>query len=256
MQRSRALGQYFTPPEVVDLAFAVLAWLAPDLRSGRLLDPSCGEGAFLAGALRAGFPPARLYGLDADPRLPETWRAAQATALPEAAHLAVTDGLVGGGEELFEVIAGNPPFGGQADPEHDLYLAFEYSWWRLGARKGPALPRELWFLERSLRLLRPGGLLAMVLPEGFFANRRWRAQRGALVTHYQVEAVVGLPRSVFRGSRTAVKTALLFARKSPPPAGHVVRLAELDEEDLPTAAARLPSEWQEGRTLSSARPWE
>lgn len=104
MQRSRALGQYFTPPEVVDLAFAVLAWLAPDLRSGRLLDPSCGEGAFLAGALRAGFPPARLYGLDADPRLPETWRAAQATALPEAAHLAVTDGLVGGGEELFEVI--------------------------------------------------------------------------------------------------------------------------------------------------------
>jgi len=32
---------------------------------------------------------------------------------------------------------------------------------RLGRRKGPELPRELWFLERSLRLLRPGGLIAI-----------------------------------------------------------------------------------------------
>lgn len=253
MERSRSLGQFFTPAAVVDLCFGLLEWLQPGMAAGRLLDLSCGEGAFLQGALRAGFPSAALYGLDADPRLPEVWRAQGLVGEP---HLALTDGLVGSGEALFDVVVGNPPFGGGSDPEHDQYVAQHYHWWRLGKRRQPDLPRELWFLERSLRLLKGDGLLGMVLPEGFFANRRWRPQREALLGLYTVEAIVGLPRSVFRDSRAAVKCALLFVRKAPPVTGHRVLLAELDACELDQAAGTLIAAWEQGRPVHSARPWE
>ncbi|MEI6503314.1 MAG: N-6 DNA methylase, partial [Armatimonadota bacterium] len=158
-------------------------------------------------------------------------------------------------EELFEVVVGNPPFGGAAEAEHDVYLAWQYHWWRLGARRKAGLPRELWFLERSLRLLKPQGLLAMVLPEGLLANRRWRAQREVLVRDCQIEAVVGLPRSVFSRGGAAVKTVLLVLRKCRPAPGHQVRLAELDASELAQASATLLAEWQQGRSLASERPW-
>lgn len=252
MDPSRALGQFFTPAEVVDLCFGLLKWLQPGSQAGRLVDLSCGEGAFLQGALRAGFAPEALYGLDADPRLPEVWRAQRLLA---QSHLALADGLVGQGEGRFEVVAGNPPFGGGADPEHDSYLAAQYHWRRLGKRRQADLPRELWFLERSLRLLKPGGLLAMVLPEGFFANCRWRPQREALIGLHQIEAIVGLPRTVFRGSGITVKTALLFLRKTPPPPGHRIRLAELAEDDLAAGAETLIEAWERA-PVCAGRPWE
>ncbi|MGE5532253.1 MAG: HsdM family class I SAM-dependent methyltransferase [Bacteroidota bacterium] len=253
MELSRKLGQFFTPAEAVDLAFGVLAWLEPALAEGTLLDLSCGEGAFLHGALRAGFAPQHLYGIDADPRLPQVWRG-NGLHLQGSPHLAVADGLLGGGERLFDVVVGNPPFGGGAEHEHD-HLADAYHWWRLGKRKLPALPRELWFLERSLRLLRPEGLLAMVLPEGFLANRRWKYQRQELLGLYQVEAIIGLPRSVFRSSQTTVKTALLFLRKRRPPEGHRVRLAELEASEIAGALPVLLEHWQSGSEQAEGRPW-
>jgi type I restriction enzyme M protein len=111
-------------------------------------------------------------------------------------------------------------------------------------------------LERSLELLKPGGLLAMVLPEGLFANRRWRSQRREILRQYQVEALVGLPRSVFRASRAAVKTGLLFLRKTAPSPGHQVRLAELSAIDLEAGAAELIEHWTAGRSKAEGRPWE
>jgi type I restriction-modification system DNA methylase subunit len=104
--------------------------------------------------------------------------------------------------------------------------------------------------------LREEGLLAMVLPEGFLANRRWRPQREDLLARYQVEAIIGLPRSVFRRSRTTVKTVLLLVRHRRPAPGHLVRLAELETEELACALATLTSSWQAGRPRAEGRPWE
>ena len=252
MLPSRPLGQFFTPPEVVDLAFTVLAWLQPDVTRGRLVDLSCGEGAFLAGALRHGFAPRRVYGLDCDPRLLPVWQ--EAFPLPQRPRLSLADGLLGPLEGRFEVAVGNPPFAGSPDDAllPDLMLA--YRWWRLGTRGQASFPRELWFLERSLGLLRPGGLLAMVLPEGFLANRRWRPQRQELLRIAQMEAVIGLPRSVFRDSRTTVKTCLVFVRRQPPTAGHRVRLAELDEGELGQHQVLLRA-WEGRQVIASTAPW-
>jgi type I restriction-modification system DNA methylase subunit len=254
MNPSRALGQFFTPPEVVDLAFAVLAWLQPELHRGRLLDLSCGEGAFLQGALRHGFAPGRLYGLDADPRLLTIWL--ETFPPGRRPHLGLADGLLGPAPQRFDVLVGNPPFAGHPDDAHVAYLTARYGWWRLSHPRNPlGLPRDLWFLERSLGLLRHGGLLAMVLPEGLLANRRWRKQRTDLLARHQLEAVIGLPRSVFRASRAVVKTCLLFVRKQPPQPGHVVRLAELAEADIARPRDILAA-WEHGEDVASGTPWE
>jgi len=119
----------------------------------------------------------------------------------------------------------------------------------------PSLPRELWFLERSLHLLRPGGLLALVLPEGVFANKRWEPVRAALFAATQVEAVIGLPRETFRAGGATVNTCLLIARKGPTSAGHQARLAEVAVEEIPQAAAVLRAAWEQGQTLAAGEPW-
>jgi type I restriction enzyme M protein len=258
MHRRRQLGQYFTPPEVVDLALAVLGWLQPELVQGTLLDPSCGEGAFIQGALRAGFAPDRLYGLDSDPAMVPVWRAAGLLDRGPAPRLGIADGLAGGGRGQFDVVAGNPPFAGTMSLLSQLTIpgldhgTFPDS----RGRARTSLPRELWFLQRSLGLLRPGGLLALVLPEGVLANRRWRDLRAGVLAANQVEAIIGLPRRTFRASRTTVKTCLVIARQQPPAPGHQVSLAELDANELAGGNEELLAAWGRAEVRAEGCPWE
>jgi type I restriction enzyme M protein len=258
MLRRRQLGQYFTPPEVVDLALAVVGWLQPGLARGTLLDPSCGEGAFLQGALRAGFAPDRLYGLDSDPAMVPVWRAAGLLGRAPAPCLAIADGLGGGGRAQFDVVAGNPPFAGTMSLSSQLTIAgLDQGTFPDSPRgAGGSLPRELWFLQRSLGLLRPGGLLALVLPEGVLANRRWRDLRSGVLAANQVEAIIGLPRRTFRASRTTVKTCLVIARRQPPAPGHRVRLAELEADELADGAEEVLAAWGGAEVRAEGCPWE
>jgi type I restriction enzyme M protein len=255
MTSAADLAQYFTPPAVVDLTFDLLAWLRPDLPSATLVDPSCGAGAFLQGALRAGFRPGQLYGLDADDALLPLW--AKSFLPGQRPHLAIGDGLGGGGQGRFDLVAGNPPYAGPLSPADDFSLAARYAWWQaLGTQAGQqGLPREIWFLERSLGLLRPGGLLALVLPEGLFANHRWRGVRRLLQGACRWEALIGLPRCTFRASRATVKTCLLIATRQPAEPGHQVRLAELHASDPLPYAPPLLEAWASGATVAPPDPW-
>lgn len=206
----------------------------------------------MAGALRHGFAADQLYGLDADPRLPAVWQERYSRPRP---HFALADGLLGAAAGCFELVVGNPPFAGGPAPEHLPFLTTQCHWWRLTHRSRPeGLPRELWFLERSLQLLSEGGRLAMVMPEGFLANRRWRPQREELLHAHTLDAVIGLPRSVFRASGIAVKTCLLFVRRQAPAPGHTVRLAELEADELAHPGALLEA-WQARRTVAGPAPW-
>lgn len=74
-------------------------------------------------------------------------------------------------------------------------------------------PTELIFVERCLNLLKPGGRLGIVLPDGNLNNpslawlRRWAEGRAKLL------AVVSLPEETFRSSNATVKASLVFLRK-------------------------------------------
>ena len=74
-------------------------------------------------------------------------------------------------------------------------------------------PAELVFLERFVELCRPGGHVAIVLPEGVVANRRLQFVRDWLQARCQILGVVSLPRGTFRRSGTAAVTATLLLRR-------------------------------------------
>lgn len=272
--RSRSLGQFFTPTTVVDFALRALAWLdeASSASNRRLIDPACGEGAFILRALEAGLVhPGNAYGLDSDGRLQEVWRRRGALG---GARLEVADGLLADevrgeplGPKSFDWVVGNPPYAGTGLKEvpHDTLAAVaeRYHLWRhrfdrdqITRDKLRKVPIEILFIERFWQLCREGGHIAVILPEGVFSNSRWRFVRDWLLSVATVRAVVGLPRNTFRTGSTTAKTCLLLATRCPPAAGHRVRLAEVDSVGVGVDEDQLPqllAAWQEGRDCRPAR---
>lgn len=188
------IGQHFTPEPVVRALFR----LARAKRGQRIVDPSCGDGAFLRGAP----PGCELHGCEIDPGLEVPVpgaRVRHGDALRELADLWGT----------FDLAIGNPPFSAQAHLERrpEVLGGFDLA----SGRKSQCL--EVLFLELFLRLVKPGGRIAIILPDGPLSNGPFDYVRQWLLQRTQVEAIVGLPRRVF--STTTAKTSLLVARKQP-----------------------------------------
>lgn len=81
------------------------------------------------------------------------------------------------------------------------------------ARGSSSIKTEVLFLERCLNLLRPGGRLGIVLPEGIFNNSSMEFLRDFVEGRARIEAVVSVPVDAFVASGATVKTSLLFLRK-------------------------------------------
>lgn len=160
----RALGAWYTPAAIVEHVLdqtldPVLA--ARDSAVGlRVLDPACGDGAFLAAAgrrIRARFhtdPRPCLFGVDIDP-------VAVAAASPHGT-VVEGDGLVLDLGPPFDVVVGNPPFLGQLRRRTARAEAHGH-----GYADTAAL-----FLDRAIALARPdGGRVGLVLPQSLLAAR-------------------------------------------------------------------------------------
>lgn len=117
--RRQRLGQFFTPPEVAGLMWDMVEVLLPKKGKGstRLaIDPAAGEGVFLKAALERGWPADQLIGTDLDETLQPAWRAIFSKQPEIGLHVA--NGLLdhpwlGIEPECFDVVIGNPPFGGE-----------------------------------------------------------------------------------------------------------------------------------------------
>ncbi len=72
--------------------------------------------------------------------------------------------------------------------------------------------RDILFIERNLNFLKPGGRMAVVLPQGRFNNSSDKDLREYLSAHCRVLAVVGLHGNVFK-PHTGTKTSVLFVQK-------------------------------------------
>jgi hypothetical protein len=159
----RALGQWFTAQPITRLALAALAPL--DTRA-RVIDPTCGDGAFLAAAQGAGL--RDLTGVEVDYAAAACARARVPATIVEADLLAPTLPTQLG---TFDVVLGNPPYvrAGRIDPAIKRARAamLQADWPGLDPHVLAAVARHADLaatcLLRALRLCGPGGRLALVI---------------------------------------------------------------------------------------------
>ncbi|MFC3450732.1 N-6 DNA methylase [Amycolatopsis speibonae] len=77
----------------------------------------------------------------------------------------------------------------------------------------PARATEEVFVERCISLLKPGGKLGIVLPDGILNNPTTAWLRNYVESRAKLLAVVSIPHEVFRSANATVKTSLVFLRK-------------------------------------------
>jgi type I restriction enzyme M protein len=75
-----------------------------------------------------------------------------------------------------------------------------------------SMKRDVLFIERSLKLLKPGGRMAIVLPQGILNNMGTEALRRWIRGKARILAVVGLPYFTFRPF-ASIKTSVLLLQK-------------------------------------------
>lgn len=87
------------------------------------------------------------------------------------------------------------------------------SLFELPKKGGSKTKTEILFIERCLALLKPGGRLGIVLPEGIFNNPSLQYVREFCEDRAFIRAVVSLPQETFYSSGASVKASLLFMQK-------------------------------------------
>jgi len=218
-----------------------------------VIDPAVGEGIFLKMAIESGFTkPRYVFGVDIDEHVVEQWERINllksfGSRADLENHFFNQDGLrplnhdrilpyKRGGLKEFDAVVGNPPYGGcglaglnlKGEPAA-YYGSFELVQRKyansnnnlaLGdfrkpvpAEKLTRYPIELLFIERFIQLAKPGGWIAIIIPDGILANSSLQYVREFIVDRAKVLAIVSLPRETFKQVGTNAKTSILFLRK-------------------------------------------
>ncbi|MGT2925813.1 N-6 DNA methylase [Streptococcus cuniculipharyngis] len=110
----------------------------------------------------------------------------------------------------FDVLMANPPFAGDIK-ESRIITKFELGKNAKGKYQ-TKVGRDILFIERNLNFLKPGGRMAVVLPQGRFNNSSDKYIRDYIAEHCRILAVVGLHGNVFK-PHTGTKTSVLFVQK-------------------------------------------
>lgn len=110
----------------------------------------------------------------------------------------------------FDVLLSNPPFAGEI---HETPLLKEYELAKSDKGKlRNKMERHILFIERSLDLIKPGGRMAIVLPQGVLNNTNMEYVRNYLLEKARILAVVGLDVNTFK-PHTGTKTSVVFLQK-------------------------------------------
>ena len=124
----------------------------------------------------------------------------------------------------FSVLLTNPPFGSKI-PVHgeEKLKQFElgHKWkfnkqtgqWERGKLKDKEAPQIL-FIERCLQLLKDGGRMAIVLPDGIFGNESLGYIRNWLLKQGRIVAVIDVPLETFMPNTSTKTTIMIFQKLS------------------------------------------
>jgi len=228
-------GQFFTPEPVIDFCIGMMQPKPED----KIIDPACGSGGFLMSALKylqtnhqnldtAKIVSQNIFGLDINRSIA---RIAKMKLLLEAngkTNILCTNSLEDldsiklllGQKDGFDLILTNPPFGAKIT-QSSILSKFDlgYKWTShenefFKSRTVYANQKaEILFIERCLQLLKEGGRMAIVLPNGNLENPSLDYLRYYIKQKAKVIAIVNLPQETFIPYGTGVKTSLLFLEK-------------------------------------------
>jgi type I restriction-modification system DNA methylase subunit len=181
-------GQFFTPEVVTGFVVDMMG-----ITGGRVLEPSCGGGAFI----RALPEECDVVGCE---YMVDTARVAE-ICNPNA-HIINGDTLEMTFDQPFDHVIGNPPYGLKVDN------------WTFDC--GSKSKSEVAFIEHGMRHLKDGGILGMVVPDSILANKREENFRKHIIENHCLLAVVSLPVETFYHVGTSVKTSFLMIKKGLP----------------------------------------
>jgi type I restriction enzyme M protein len=214
-------GQFRTPRHIIRLMVEMTAPTAKDV----ICDPACGTCGFLMVAgeyLRERHPEilrdrvsgrhfhdGMFHGFDFDNTMLRIGSMNMLLHGVESPDIRYRDSLAqdhAGEEEKYTLVLANPPFAGSLDYENtakDLQQIVKTK------------KTELLFLALFLRLLKPGGRAAVIVPDGvlFGSSNAHKELRRVLVEDQKLDAVVSLPSGVFK-PYAGVSTAILVFTKT------------------------------------------
>lgn len=213
-------GQFRTPRHIINL---MVEMMAPDVQDV-IVDPACGTAGFLVSASeymrnhrdpftkpgdREHFHSGMFHGYDFDStmlRIGSMNMMLHGVNDPDIRYRDSLSESAYDDEEKFSLILANPPFKGSLDFEgvsQDLY------------RTVKTKSVVLLFQALFLKLLKPGGRAAVIVPDGvlFGSSKAHKDIRKALVEDQKLDAVVKLPSGVFK-PYAGVSTAILFFTKT------------------------------------------
>lgn len=121
----------------------------------------------------------------------------------------------------FDLIFTNPPFGAKIpvnDPEILRQFDLGHNWKKNGSGEwdkfgiSTSEPPEILFIDQCYQLLKPGGKMAIVLPDGILGNPNTEYVRAWILLHFKILASVDLAIEAFL-PQVGVQSSLLFLQK-------------------------------------------
>ena len=110
----------------------------------------------------------------------------------------------------FDILMANPPFAGDIKESrilHQYNLTFKQN-----GKAHTKVGRDILFIERNLDFLKPGGRMAIVLPQGRFNNASDKYLREFIAERARILAIISLHSNTFK-PHTGTKTSVLFVQK-------------------------------------------
>ena len=190
--RASTLNAFYTSPTVIRSMYEVLENMG--LKQGNILEPSCGVGNFM-GLIPESMGKANMYGVELDPvsgRIAKQLYQKNKIAVQGFEETSYPD-------SFFDCVIGNVPFGAYqvSDRRYDRHHFMIHDY----------------FIAKSLDLIRPGGVVAVVTSSGTL-DKQNPAVRQYIANRAELLGAIRLPNNAFqRNANTSVVSDILFFQK-------------------------------------------
>ena len=190
--RASTLNAFYTSPTVIRSMYEALENMG--LKQGNILEPSCGVGNFM-GLVPESMGKANMYGVELDPvsgRIAKQLYQKNKIAVQGFEETSYPD-------SFFDCVIGNVPFGAYqvSDRRYDRHHFMIHDY----------------FIAKSLDLVRPGGVVAVVTSSGTM-DKQNPAVRQYIANRAELLGAIRLPNNAFqRNANTSVVSDILFFQK-------------------------------------------